>query len=172
LQALVTKALMRAKLPETYLHKETTMKTNSVTLHRIFSTTPEKLFRAFTDPDAFARWLPPKGFTAKVSSMDVKAGGTYAMSFTNFTTGNSHSFSGTYLELRENEYLCYTSIFDDPNMSGEIRTTITLKAVSSGTEFTAVQEGIPEFIPADACNLGWQESLVFLAMLVEPDIQE
>lgn len=146
------------------------MTANTVQLHRVLRATPEKIYRAFLDPDAMARWLPPNGFTAKVHHIEAKAGGTYEMSFTNFTTGHSHSFGGTYLELSPYERIRYTSKFDDPNLVGEMQTTITLKQVSCGTELNITQEGIPEVIPADACYLGWQESLSFLAKLVEPEI--
>ncbi|MDB6062430.1 MAG: polyketide cyclase [Verrucomicrobiaceae bacterium] len=146
------------------------MATNSVQLHRVLRTTPEKIYRAFTDPDAYARWLPPCGFVGKVQQMDAKVGGAYRMSFTNFSTGHSHSFGGKYLELVPHTRVSYSSTFDDPNLPGEMRTTVTLKAVSCGTELHVVQEGIPEMIPVEGCYLGWQESLVFLAKLVEPEI--
>ena len=145
---------------------------NTVQLHRVLRATPEKIYRAFIDADAMARWLPPNGFTAKVHHMDAKVGGTYKMSFTNFTTGHSHSFGGTYLELVPHERIRYTCKFDDPNLAGEMRTTITLNKVSCGTEIEIVQEGIPSVIPTDACYLGWQESLAFLAKLVEPEIPD
>ena len=146
------------------------MSNNTVKLHRVLKTTPEKLYRAFSQADAFARWLPPYGFTANVQKLDFKVGGTYQMSFTNFSTGNGHSFGGKYLELVPNEKIRYTARFDDPNLPGEMQTTITLKAVSCGTELSIVQEGIPSAIPAEACYLGWQESLLQLANLVEPVI--
>ena len=146
------------------------MTTNTVRLHRVLRTTPEKIYRAVLDPDAFARWLPPNGYTAKVHEMDAKVGGKYRMSFTNFTTGHSHAFGGTYLELVPNERVRYSSTFDDPNLPGEMQTTFTVKKVSCGTELNVVQEGIPRMIPTEACYLGWQESLAFLAKLVEPDI--
>jgi uncharacterized protein YndB with AHSA1/START domain len=148
------------------------MAANTVRLHRVLRTTPEKLYRAVLDPDAFTRWLPPNGFTAKLHQMDARVGGNYRMSFTNFTTGHSHSFGGTYLELVPNERIRYSSKFDDPNLVGEMQTTITLKKASCGTELNIVQEGIPEVIPTDACYLGWQESLTFLAKLVEPEIPD
>jgi uncharacterized protein YndB with AHSA1/START domain len=148
------------------------MAANTVRLHRVLRTTPEKLYRAVLDPDAFTRWLPPNGFTAKLHQMDARVGGNYRMSFTNFTTGHSHSFGGTYLELVPNERIRYSSKFDDPNLAGEMQTTITLKKASCGTELNIVQEGIPEVIPTDACYLGWQESLTFLAKLVEPEIPD
>lgn len=147
------------------------MSTNSVRLHRVLRTTPEKLYRAFLEPDAMAKWLPPNGFTCKVHHMDAKVGGTYKMSFTNFTTGQSHSFGGKYIELIPNQRMRYTDKFDDPNMAGEMLTTIELKKVSCGTELTVVQEGIPAAIPPEMCYLGWQESLILLAKLVEPEIK-
>ena len=148
------------------------MSTNKVQLHRVLTAAPEKIFRAFTDPDAMASWLPPYGFIAKVHSMDVKEGGSYKMSFTNFTTGNSHSFGGEYLEIKPNELIKYTDRFDDPNLPGEMITTIQLKAVSCGTELFATQEGIPDAIPTEMCYLGWQESLDKLKRLVEPNIPD
>lgn len=148
------------------------MSTNTVRFHRVLRATPEKIYRAFLDPDAMARWLPPNGFTAKVHHMDAKVGGSYKMSFTNFTTGHGHSFGGEYLELEPHSRIRYTARFDDPNLAGEMQTTVTLKKVSCGTEMNIVQEGIPSLIPADACYLGWQDSLVFLAKLVEPEIPE
>lgn len=143
---------------------------NSIRLHRVLRAAPERIYRAFLDADAMAKWLPPNGFTGKVHHMDAKVGGTYKMSFTNFTTGKSHSFGGTYLELVPNERLRYTDKFEDPNLPGEMQTTITLKQVSCGTELNAMQEGIPDAIPPEACYLGWQESLAALATLVEPEI--
>lgn len=148
------------------------MSANKVQLHRVIAAPPQKVFKAFTDPDALASWLPPYGFVAKVHSMDVKEGGSYKMSFTNFTTGNSHSFGGTYLEIKPNELIKYTDKFDDPNLPGEMITTITFKAVSCGTELFATQEGIPTVIPAEMCYLGWQESLEKLKKLVEPNIPD
>lgn len=142
----------------------------TVTLHRVLRTTPEKIYRAFTDADAMARWLPPNGFTGKVHSLDATVGGSYRMSFTNFSTGNGHAFGGTYLELVPGARLRYSASFDDPNLPGEMQTTVTLRAVSCGTELTVVQEGIPDIIPVEGCYLGWQESLLHLAALVEPDI--
>ena len=147
-------------------------KTNTIRLHRVLRTTPEKIYKAFLDPDAMAKWLPPNGFTGKVHQMDAKVGGTHKMSFTNFTTGNSHSFGGTYVELVPNERIRYTDKFDDPNLSGEMQTSITLKKVSCGTELNIVQEGVPAIIPVEACYLGWQESLALLAKLVEPEIPD
>jgi uncharacterized protein YndB with AHSA1/START domain len=143
---------------------------NTIRLHRVLRAAPEKVYRAFTDPDAMAKWLPPNGFTGKVHQMDAKVGGSHKMSFTNFTTGRSHSFGGKYLELVPHERIRYTDRFDDPNLPGEMQTTITLKKVSVGTELNIVQEGVPEVIPPEACYLGWQESLALLAKLVEADI--
>ncbi|HEX2852577.1 MAG TPA: SRPBCC family protein [Opitutaceae bacterium] len=144
--------------------------TNTIRLHRVLRTSPEKLYRAFLDADAKAKWLPPAGFTGKVHHIDAKVGGTYKMSFTNFTTGQSHSFGGKYLELVPGERLRYTDKFDDPNLPGEMNVTVTLKKVLCGTELTVVQEGVPAVIPAEMCYLGWQESLSQLASLVEPEI--
>lgn len=143
----------------------------TVRFHRVLRTTPEKIVRAFTNPDAIARWLPPNGFTAKVHHMDAKVGGTFRMSFTNFTTGNGHAFGGEYKELTPTR-IRYTDTFDDPNLPGEMQVTVDLKKVSVGTEINIVQEGIPDVIPTEACTLGWQESLAHLALLVEPDIPE
>jgi uncharacterized protein YndB with AHSA1/START domain len=148
------------------------MSTNKVQLHRVIAAPPEKVFRAFTEPDAMASWLPPYGFVAKVHSMDVKEGGTYKMSFINFTTGNAHSFGGEYLEIKPNELIKYTDRFDDPNLPGEMITTIQLKAVLCGTELIATQEGIPSAIPTEMCYLGWQDSLEKLKKLVEPNIPD
>jgi uncharacterized protein YndB with AHSA1/START domain len=150
----------------------TTNTTNTVRLHRVLRATPERVYRAFLDADAMAKWLPPNGFTGKVHQMDAKVGGIYKMSFTNFSTGTSISFGGKYLELKPNELLRYTDKFDDANLPGEMITTITLKEVFCGTELTATQEGIPGVIPAEACYLGWQESLVLLAKLVEAEIPD
>jgi len=146
--------------------------TNTVRLHRVLRATPEKVYRAFLDGAALAKWLPPNGFTCKVHEMNAEVGGGFKMSFTNFGTGKSHSFGGTYVELKPHERIRYTEKFDDPNLPGEMQTTITLKKVSCGTEVTIVQEGIPAAIPAEACYLGWQESLVSLAKLVEPEIPD
>jgi uncharacterized protein YndB with AHSA1/START domain len=148
------------------------MSTNKVQLHRVIAAPPQKVFRAFTEPDAMASWLPPYGFVAKVHSMDVRVGGSYKMSFINFTTGNGHSFGGNYLEIKPNELIKYTDKFDDPNLPGEMITTIQLKAVSCGTELIATQEGIPSVIPTEMCYLGWQESLEKLKKLVEPNIPD
>jgi uncharacterized protein YndB with AHSA1/START domain len=144
--------------------------TNTVRLHRVLRATPERVYRAFLDADAMAKWLPPNGFTGKVHHLDARVGGTYRMSFTNFTTGASHSFGGAYLELVPSERLRHTDQFDDPHLPGEMQTTVTLKKVSCGTELHIVQEGIPEAIPAEACYLGWQESLTLLAQLIEAEI--
>ena len=146
------------------------MATNTIRLHRVLNSTPEKVYRAFLDPDARVKWLPPNGFTGKVHHSEVKVGGRYKMSFTNFTTGSSQSFSGEYVELTPHERIRFTDRFDDPNLPGEIQVTITLKKVSLGTELNIVQEGVPDVIPAEACYLGWQESLILLAKLVEPNI--
>ena len=146
------------------------MPANTVKLHRVLKSTPDRVYRAFLDPDAMAKWLPPHGFTGKVHSIEARVGGSYKMSFKNFTTGESHSFGGKFLELVPNERLRYTDRFDDPNLPGEMQTTVTIKQVSVGVELNVVQEGIPEAIPAEACYLGWQESLTLLAQLVEPEI--
>jgi uncharacterized protein YndB with AHSA1/START domain len=143
---------------------------NTVRLHRVLTTTPEKIYRAFIEPDAMARWLPPNGFTCKVHQLDTKVGGKFKMSFTNFSTGTLIPFGGEYLELVPKERLRYTDIFDDPNLPGVMTVTVDLKKVSVGTELSIVQEGIPDVIPVEACYLGWQESLRHLARLVEPEI--
>jgi len=143
---------------------------NTVRLHRVMTTIPEKIYRAFIEPDAVAKWLPPNGFTCTVHHMEPKLGGTFRMSFRNFTTGQSHSFGGEYLELAPNERLRYTDRFDDPNLPGQIMVTVTLRKVAVGTEVNIVQEGLPDAIPVEACYLGWQESLLNLAKLVEPEI--
>ena len=148
------------------------MSTNTIRLHRVIRTTPEKVYRAFVDADAMCKWLPPNGFTARMHSQDPKVGGTFRMSFTNFTTGHSHSFGGTYLELQPNERIRYTDRFDDPNLPGEMTVTATLKQVSCGTELSITQEGVPEVIPAEMCYLGWQDSLDQLQRLVEPEIPD
>lgn len=145
---------------------------NTVRLHRVLATKPEKVYRAFLEADAMAKWLPPNGFACTVHQMEPKVGGSFRMSFRNFTTGHSHGFGGKYLELVPNERLLYTDKFDDPNLPGEMRVTVTLKPVSVGTDVSIVQEGIPDLIPAEACYLGWQESLRNLARLVEPDIKQ
>jgi uncharacterized protein YndB with AHSA1/START domain len=143
---------------------------NTVRLHRVLTAKPEKVYRAFLEADALARWIPPNGFTGKVHHIDAKVGGTFKMSFTNFTTGKTISFGGEYLELVRHERLCYTDVFDDPNLPGVMTVTVTLKKVSVGTEVTIEQEGVPDVIPLEACYLGWQESLLNLARLVEPEI--
>ena len=148
------------------------MSTNTVKLHRVLRATPERVYRAFLDANAMAKWLPPHGFTGKVHQMAAKVGGNWRMSFFNFTTGSEISFGGKYLELVPNERISYTSAFDDKNLPGEMTTTITLKAVSAGVELHAVQEGIPAVIPADQCYVGWQQSLVLLGQLVEAEIRE
>ncbi len=145
---------------------------STVTLHRVLRATPERVYRAFLDDDARAKWLPPHGFTGKVHHSEPRVGGTYKMSFTNFTSGKSHSFGGEYVELVPNERLRWTDRFDDPNLPGEMKNTVTLRQVSVGTEVHIVQEGIPDVIPAEACMLGWQESLALLAQLVEAEIPD
>jgi uncharacterized protein YndB with AHSA1/START domain len=146
--------------------------TNTVHLHRILRTSPERVYRAFLDPDAMVKWLPPHGFTGKVHHMDATVGGGYKMSFTNFGTGHSHSFSAKYIELKPYEQIKHTDQFDDPNMPGEMQVTISFRSVACGTELTIIQEGIPSAIPAEFCYLGWQESLSLLAHLVEPEIPD
>lgn len=143
---------------------------NTIRLHRVLRCPPERVYRAFLDADAMAKWLPPNGFTGKVHHLDAKVGGTHKMSFTNFTNGQSHSFGGTYLELVKNEKIRYTDKFDDANLPGEMQVTITLKKVACGTELNVVQEGVPDMIPPEMCYLGWQESLILLAKLVEAEI--
>jgi uncharacterized protein YndB with AHSA1/START domain len=145
---------------------------NTVRLHRVLRATPERAYRAFLDPDAMAKWLPPYGFTCKVHHMDARVGGTYKMSFTNFSTGNGHSFGGQYVELSPNELIRYTDKFDNPNLPGEMVTTITFKKVLCGTEISIVQEGLPDAIPVEMCYLGWQESLAQLANLIDPEIPD
>ncbi len=146
--------------------------TNTIRLHRVLRAAPEKVYRAFLNAEALAKWLPPNGFICKVHQLDAKVGGVHKMSFTNFTTGKSHSFGGTYVDLTPNARIRYTDKFDDPNLAGEMQTTITLKKVSCGTELNIVQEGVPAAIPAEACYLGWQESLTLLADLVEAEIPD
>lgn len=145
---------------------------STIKLHRVLKASPEKVYKAFIDADAQAKWLPPNGFTCKVHHLDAKVGGTYKMSFTNFTTGKSHSFGGKYLELKSNEYIRYSDQFDDPNLPGEMITTVTIKKVSIGSDLTIVQENVPDLIPEEMCYLGWQDSLDQLTKLVEPDIKE
>jgi uncharacterized protein YndB with AHSA1/START domain len=145
---------------------------NTVTLHRVLKTRPEKVYRAFTDANALASWIPPYGFVGVVHSMDVKQGGSYKMSFINFSTGNGHSFGGKYLELKPNEFIKYTDQFDDPNLPGEMITSVWLKEVMGGTDLKVIQEGIPDVIPSEMCYMGWQESLEKLAKLVEPEIPD
>lgn len=152
--------------------KPTHIMSNSVQFHRVLRSTPDRVYRAFLDADAMAKWLPPHGFTGKVHHLQPEVGGTYRMSFTNFGTGSSHSFGGTYLELVPNERIVHTDTFDDPNLPGEMKTTITLRPVIVGTEIRITQENIPDVIPAEACYLGWQESLELLAKLVEPEIPD
>lgn len=144
--------------------------TGTVTLHRVFRATPERLYRAFLDPDAMVKWLPPHGFTGRVHHVDARVGGTYKMSFTNFSSGTTHAFGGEYLELVPNERIVHTDRFDDPNLTGEMRTTIVITKVSVGAELRAVQEGIPAMIPVEGCYIGWQESLRLLAQLIEAEI--
>jgi uncharacterized protein YndB with AHSA1/START domain len=146
--------------------------TSTIKLHRVFTAKPERVYRAFLDGPAMSKWLPPNGFTCTVHELDAKVGGKYRMSFTNFSTGSSHSFGGEYLELKPNELIKYNDRFEDPNMPGEITTTVTLKQVSVGTEVNIVQEGVPAAIPAEACYLGWGESLALLKLLVEPEIPD
>ncbi len=150
----------------------TTSNSNTIRLHRVLRASPERVYRAFLDANAMVKWLPPNGFTGQIHHLEAKVGGTYRMSFTNFTTGSSHSFGGEYLELVPHERIRYTDRFDDSNMPGEIQTTITLKQVSVGTELNIVQEGVPGVIPAEACYLGWQESLTLLGKLVEAEIPD
>jgi uncharacterized protein YndB with AHSA1/START domain len=145
---------------------------STIRLHRVLKATPERAYRAFTDADALAKWLPPYGFTCKVHQFDARVGGTHKMSFTNFTTGNSHAFGGRYLEMKPNELIRYTDKFDDANLPGEMQVTVTFKKVSCGTELTVVQEDVPDVIPAEQCYLGWQESLAQLANLADPEIRD
>ena len=150
----------------------TTSNTNIIRLHRVLQAPPERVYRAFLDAGAMAKWLPPNGFTCQVHHLEPKVGGTYTMSFTNFTTGKSHSFGGEYIELIPNEHLRYNEKFDDPNLPGEMQTTVTLTKVSVGTQLNIVQEGVPAVIPPEACYLGWQDSLTLLAKLVEAEIPD
>ena len=165
-RAVVRRLIQRVVL----FHRNQIMPTGTVRLHRVIRAAPERVYRAFLDADAMSKWLPPHGFTGKVHHLDARVGGGYKMSFTNFSTGQSHAFGGEYQELVPNERIRYSDRFDDPNMPGTMQTTITLRAVFCGVELNVVQEGIPEAIPAEMCYLGWQESLVLLAQLVEPDI--
>jgi uncharacterized protein YndB with AHSA1/START domain len=151
------------------LRGDKTVPTNTIRLHRVLRSPPERVYRAFLDPDALAKWLPPDGFTAKVHHMDARVGGTFRMSFTNFTTGQSHAFGGEYLELSPHERIRYTDKFDDPSLPGVIEVTVGLKKVSAGTEVNIAQEGVPDVIPVEACYLGWQDSLALLARLVEAE---
>ncbi|HQY62794.1 MAG: SRPBCC family protein [Myxococcales bacterium] len=148
------------------------MTTGTVRFHRVFSAPPERVYRAFLSAAALAKWLPPHGFTCTVHHLEATAGGTFKMSFTNLTTGNGHSFGGEYLELQPSERIVYTDVFDDPNLPGTMKTTVTLAKVSCGTELSIVQEGIPALIPTEQCVMGWQQSLILLQMLVEPEIRE
>ena len=148
------------------------MSTHTIRLHRVLRATPERIYRAFLDPDAMTKWLPPNGFTGKVHHLDARVGGSYKMSFTNFTTGKGHSFGGKYLELVPNERIRHTDAFDDPNLPGEMQVTVSLRKVFCGTELNIVQEGVPAVIPAEACYMGWQESLALLAQLVEAEIPD
>jgi uncharacterized protein YndB with AHSA1/START domain len=159
-------------MPRKNQSEPTVSATNTVRLHRVLAAKPEKVYRAFLDADALASWLPPHGFTGKVHHLDPKVGGTFKMSFTNFTSGNSHSFGGEYLELVPHERIRYTDRFDDPNLPGEIHVTVSLRAVSVGTEVHIEQTGLPTIIPLEACYLGWQQSLMQLALLVEPNIPD
>jgi uncharacterized protein YndB with AHSA1/START domain len=145
---------------------------STIRLHRVLRTTPERVYRAFLDPDALVKWNPPNGFTGKVHHMDARVGGSYRMSFTNFSTGKSHSFGGEYVELVTNERIRCTDKFEDPNLRGEMQLTVALRKVSAGTEIHITQDGVPDVIPADACYVGWQESLALLAKLVEPEIPD
>jgi len=148
------------------------MSTYTIRLHRVLRAAPEKVYRAFLDADAMAKWLPPNGFTGKVHHLDAKAGGTYRMSFTNFASGRSHSFNGKFIELTPHDRIRYTDRFEDPNLPGEIQVTVTLKKVTVGTELNIAQEGVPDVIPSESCTLGWQESLTLLAKLVEADVPD
>jgi uncharacterized protein YndB with AHSA1/START domain len=145
---------------------------STIRLHRVFKAPPERVYRAFVDPDALVKWMPPHGFTAKIHQLEPKAGGSYRMSFKNHTTGNSHSFGGKYLEVVPNERIVHTDEFDDKNLPGTMQVTVTFKKVLVGTELNIVQEGVPDVIPAEACYLGWQESLTLLTQLVEPEIPD
>ena len=148
------------------------MATSTIRLHRVIRAAPERVYKAFLDPDAMVKWLPPNGFTGKVQQMDAKVGGTYKMSFINFSTGKSHSFGGKYVELTPHERIRYTDAFDDPNLPGQMMTAVTLRKVFCGTDLTVVQEGVPDVIPPEACYMGWQESLILLSKLVEAEIPD
>jgi uncharacterized protein YndB with AHSA1/START domain len=165
-------SLNRRKVHPTLLKGECAMATGTVRLHRVLRTTPERVYRAFLEPDAMAKWLPPYGFTCQIHHMDARVGGTYKMSFRNFSTGSGHSFGGEYLELVPFEKIRYSDRFDDPNLPGQMQATISLRQVSCGTELNILQEGLPEVIPVEMCYLGWQESLAQLAKLVEPEIPD
>jgi uncharacterized protein YndB with AHSA1/START domain len=158
--------------PHRQTTRRTTMTTGTVRLHRVLTAPPERVYRAFLDPDAIPKWLPPNGFTCKVHELDARVGGSYRMTFSNFSTGNGHSFGGTYRELVPDERIRYSDSFEDPNLPGEMMTTVSLKAVSAGTDLQIVQEGIPEAIPVEMCYLGWQESLVLLGKLVGVEIPD
>jgi len=164
--------LMRPWVSDPLFTPEVAMSTNTVRLHRVLRATPARVYRAFLDADAMAKWLPPHGFTGKVHHLDAKVGGTYRMSFTNFSTGNAHSFGGEFLELIPHERLRYSDRFDDPNLPGEMQTTVVIKPAVVGVELNITQEGIPAVIPVEACYLGWQESLALLAQLVEAEIPD
>jgi uncharacterized protein YndB with AHSA1/START domain len=168
----VSPAVRRRSYRSEAAHRKEEMMANSVRFHRVLRATPERVYRAFLDADAMAKWLPPNGFTGKVHHLEARVGGTYKMSFTNFSTGRSHSFGGRFLELVPDERIRHTDQFDDPNLPGEMQTTVTLKKVSCGTELHIVQEGLPDVIPPEACSLGWQESLALLAKLVEAEIPD
>src|SRR4051794_37382645 len=168
----MAKAELRGKSVRSPHSERGTIMPNTVRLHRVLATRPDKVYRAFLEPDALAKWLPPNGYTCTVHRLDAKVGGGYRMSFRNFTTNQSHSFGGEYLDLVPNERLRYTDRFDDPNLAGDIQVTVTLRPVSVGTELAIVQEGLPDVIPLEACYLGWQDSLRNLARLVEPDISQ
>ena len=166
-------ASIKEPTPDTGNKKESgIMATGTVRLHRVLRAPPERVYRAFLNADALAKWLPPNGFTCKVQHLEATVGGRFRMAFTNFNTDHSHAFGGAYLELVPNERICYSDTFDDPNLAGSMKTTVSLEAVSCGTELNIVQEGIPELIPVESCYLGWQESLVLLAKLVEAEIRE
>lgn len=170
MKAVTGEPLRASRGSETTNHIGALTRMSTVRLHRVLRAPAERIYRAFLDPDAMAKWLPPHGFTGKVHSMDARVGGSYKMSFTNFSSGTSHAFGGKYLELVPSERIVNTDLFDDPNLPGTMKTTVQLMKVSVGTEVNVVQEGIPDAIPAEACYLGWQESLELLAKLVEPEI--